>query len=250
MRYMVTDIETTPLEEKYDVFDKFNRDKFLLDDYWLKRNLGEARTEEETYKKWRVYKTSTSMEYCQVVGLNWVVMDGNVAIDGPTSMWVGELLPKEDGKETHVIVSEKLLLRKFWQVIATEGDRKGTFAPVVTFNGASFDLSVARYRSAVLGVKPSRDLSDVKPWATDYIDEFAKLYPTAGNKKGMKELRACLVADGAITIPAKYAEIMAMDGGEVFDLYQKKDFATLKLYGELDVFSEAGIYRVFKGLWW
>ncbi len=236
-KFVVIDIETVPDESKRAAFNQFNHDKFYLDEYWQKRN------PDKPFGDWEAYKMSTSFEYCQVVGLNWVVMDGNVAIDGPHSVWAGE------GAEP-APYSEKLLLRKFWQVIATEGDRKGTFAPVVTFNGAAFDLNVARYRSAALGVKPSRDLSDVKPWATDYIDEFAKLYPTAGNKKGMKELRACLVADGAIKIPDKYAAIMAMDGGEVFELYQKKDFATLKLYGELDVVSEAEIYRVFKGLWW
>lgn len=225
--YIVIDVETVGSASKIETFDTYNKDKFKFDEYWLNRN------PEGSYDDWRRYKMGTSPEYCSVVGLNWLISEEDI----PHSIWVGEEI---DG----VAVTEKMLLQKYINLFKTKVD------PLVGYNILAFDLPVLKWRFAIHGLKFPRDYTNLKPWLEEVIDEMAKLYPSGTTRKSMKELRATLIADGAISIPEKYTEILTMNGGEVHELYEKKDFATLKLYGELDVISEAAIYRLFKGLWW
>jgi len=60
---------------------------------------------------------------------------------------------KKDGDKTYLYISgdEKNILGKFWEYITR-------FDDFVTFNGRSFDCPFLMLRSAILGVRPTRDL--------------------------------------------------------------------------------------------
>lgn len=225
-RYIVLDVETVANAQRVAVFDNFNEDKFRLDEYWIKKN------PTGTYPEWRKFKMGTTPEYLLVVGLNWGLFENGKCIDGPSSWWVG-----------NDVNSEKELLQKFNDIYKVDT------GPTVVFNGLSFDLPVLKYRAVALGVKLARGFVNLKPWEDVVIDEYARMY-AGQNKKSMKELRTCLMNDGVIVIPEKYTKVLSMEGDSVSELYSDKNFHLLKLYGELDVVSEAEIYRVFKGLWW
>lgn len=69
--------------------------------------------------------------------------------------------PSEDTVEgiTFVAVSdEHELLTKFWAVIGAEKNGSMVYDKFITFNGRGFDCPFVMMRSALLGIKPSRNL--------------------------------------------------------------------------------------------
>ncbi len=235
MTAITIDIETIHDEAKIELFDLFVKIPKEDSDKWWEYAKGNDKVWLAQYEGWRITQMSVTPEYCKMVGLNWMT-DG----EEPLSRWVSEKV----GGDKYGLIIEKGLLAKAWQLMKIA-------APIVTFNGASFDLEVIRFRSMVLGVEPTCDLINLKPWENRHIDMMKRIYV---NRKpmGLKKLTGLL--EGKLEVPEKYREIAGMEGSSVFAMYNEAletgDFSLLKLYGELDVIYNMELYKLGKSLWW
>lgn len=66
-----------------------------------------------------------------------------------------ELITRKDGARTFISGSEKQILEKFWDFLGRD-DR------FISFNGRQFDGPFLMIRSAILGIKPKRDLVGIR----------------------------------------------------------------------------------------
>lgn len=241
MTAITIDVETIPDEEKIELFDLFTKVPLDLSEEWWKKAMDDEKGWQLQYNDWRRTQMSVTPEYCKIVGLNWQ-KDG----EEPFSRWVGEVVygarigdfvPTDD-------ITEVLLLRKVWELMRIA-------APIVTFNGISFDLEVIRFRSMMLGVEPTCDLINLKPWENRHIDLMKRLYV---NRKPIALKRLTVLLQDKLEIPEKYREIIGTEGNSVYAMYSEAlspgDFSMLKLYGELDVIYNMGIYNLGRNLWW
>ena len=74
----------------------------------------------------------------------------------------------DDGKVEFVSATEKEMLEGFWQSI-------GHFNQFITFNGRSFDCPYIMLRSAILGVKPTRNLLPYRYSFSEHCDLLEQL---------------------------------------------------------------------------
>ena len=80
-------------------------------------------------------------------------------------------IEKKEGNNTFLYISgdERRVLEKFWEYIVK-------FDDFVTFNGRSFDCPFVMMRSAMLGIKPSRDLmAGTRYSMTHHVDLLEEL---------------------------------------------------------------------------
>ena len=103
----------------------------------------------------------------QIVAIGMLNPDSNqgkVFYQAPeTGPWTSE-----DGMAEFVPGSEEMMLTEFWKTVA----RYGQF---ITFNGRSFDCPFLMLRSAILGVKPSRNLMPYRYAANEHCDLLDQL---------------------------------------------------------------------------
>lgn len=236
MTIVVIDIETIPDETKISLFNRFitaPEDKL---DEWTPLDEGSFEFE---YNKWQAAQMSLTPEYAKIVGLNYMV-----EYMEPVSRWVGEYVPSMLKVGDNIEITERNLLMKFW-TLAREN------STIVTFNGLAFDLEVIKVRTATLGEDIRCDLTNLKPWEQRVIDIMKKMY---SNRKPMKlkairEIHWNRLLEIAPLLD-NYADLLPMEGNEVYGLYKKGDIATLKRYGEFDALTNMSLYTFGKGLWW
>jgi 3'-5' exonuclease len=153
MNRVVFDIET--LAYPLETFDEAQQE-------YLMRF---AKTEEE--KADAVMKLSLAPFTAQIVAVAMVNPDsqqGKVFYQNPE----GQPSASPDGLAEFVPGTETEMLREFWKTIA----RYGQF---ITFNGRSFDCPFIMLRSAILGVKPSRNLMTYRYSAGEHCDLLDQL---------------------------------------------------------------------------
>lgn len=128
--------------------------------------------------------------------------------------------------------TETELLEGFWADVANGG-------LIVGFNHIHFDLPIIFWRSAMLGVEPTRRISLSKYDSNrDCLDIFLRLCP--GGRGSMKSIaKLC-----GVKIPAG-----DMDGSQVAELF-KTDPKAVGFYNGSDVDVTRGIYKKFQGLFW
>jgi len=153
MNRVVFDIETLgyPLES----FDEKQQE------YLLKF----ARTDEERVEA--VQKLSLAPFTAQVIAIGMLNPDSNqgkVFYQNPN----GKSELSDDGLVEFVPGDEELVLSEFWKTVA----RYGQF---ITFNGRSFDCPFLMLRSAIRGVKPSRNLMPYRFATNEHCDLLEQL---------------------------------------------------------------------------
>ena len=74
----------------------------------------------------------------------------------------------DDGAVELVPLEEEGILREFWKTVAH-------YAQFITFNGRTFDCPFLMLRSAILGVRPSRNLMPYRYAATEHCDLMDQL---------------------------------------------------------------------------
>ena len=153
MNRLVFDIETLafPLES----FEERQRD-------YLFRS---AKTEEERADA--LQKLSLSPFTARIIAVGMLNPDshqGRVLYQGPGDQ------PSfvDDGMVELVPLSEEEILEEFWKTIS----RYGQF---ITFNGRTFDCPFLMLRSAILGVKPTRNLMPYRYSAQEHCDLIEQL---------------------------------------------------------------------------
>jgi hypothetical protein len=153
MNRMVFDIETLayPLEH----FDDQQRE------YLLKF----AKTEEEKLEA--VRRMSLNPFTARLIALAMLNPDsgqGKVLYDAPR----GEARFSTDGLVEYLAGDEKEVLEKFWETVSH-------YNQLITFNGRSFDGPFLMLRSAILGVRPSRNLLPYRYGANEHCDLLEQL---------------------------------------------------------------------------
>lgn len=152
MAKLVFDIETLgfPLES----FDEVQQD-------YLMRF---AETEEE--KEEAIRKLNLTAPTAQVIAIGMMNPEtsaGQVLFQSPEK----EAFSSADGSIEFCSGDERFLLERFWETV-THYDQ------IITFNGRSFDCPFLMLRSAIVGVKPSRNLlpSRYSPVHIDLLDQL------------------------------------------------------------------------------
>ncbi|HUO83903.1 MAG TPA: ribonuclease H-like domain-containing protein [Thermoanaerobaculia bacterium] len=136
MKRLVVDIETvgTPWEEH----DPYVRE-------YLIKGMNEAEAEEEK-RRGALSPFTGHIITIGVMNVDSGQMAAYLEVPGQD-----ELLTEKDGNRTYLSGNEKLILEAFWNHLREE-DR------FITFNGRQFDGPFLMIRSAILGLRPKRDL--------------------------------------------------------------------------------------------
>ena len=172
--FLVFDIETVPLD-----WDSFSESQ---QEYLLRR----AETEEEKEKKLKELALSPLTSKIVCIGLQLVekTSDSDYEIHKCAAFSLDEQLLNNERKEITLndghlcyLSNEKKLLEDFWAILTKYQDTR-----LISFNGRNFDAPFLMLRSAVLGIRPSRNLMDGTkfnyPLHTDLIDELCFYIPT------------------------------------------------------------------------
>lgn len=174
-QYLVFDIETIPLP--YEEFSESQQE------YILRR----AETEEEKEKKLAEMALSPLTARCVCIGLQLMrsTPDGAWEINNRAAFSVDDKLKDDETNTVQltngdkcILSTEKKLLEDFWRIL-----RKYDSAQLISFNGRNFDAPFLMLRSALYGLRPSRNLmAGTKfnyPMHIDLIDELTFFNPSA-----------------------------------------------------------------------
>lgn len=145
-------------------------------------------------------------------------------------------VPSEDGLFDVVTCDEKTMLAEFWATLKK-------FDRVVTFNGRRFDGPFVSVRSAVHGLRPSRNLAGYRYSVEDHLDllEALTFFGTTSWDQ-TPTLHAACVAFG---IPSpKTAEV---HGYTVDDFYRQGRLREIADYCRRDVEATAELFRRLDG---
>lgn len=146
MSYLIFDIET--IGKNYEDFDKADREYFKQ---WAERD---SQSEEEFERELDKIKKGLPFSpfLGEIVAIAMSDDNGAGAVyfrnDGAKKNKVSDF---EDGNITYRVGSEKEILEMFWEAARN-------YMTFVTFNGRGFDAPYLMIRSAVHGLRPSRNL--------------------------------------------------------------------------------------------
>jgi len=153
MNRVVFDIET--LGFPFDSFDEKQQE------YLMKF----AKTEEERTEAIQKLALTPLTGHIIAIGmLNPDSHHGRVLFESTTQ----DFFTSDDGMVEYVSASEKDMLEEFWKTIVQ-------FSQFITFNGRSFDCPYIMLRSAMLGVKPTRNLIPYRYSFQEHCDLLEQL---------------------------------------------------------------------------
>ena len=212
VKTMVFDIET--VGKKFEELDEVEQD-------YLLNNLERATEDkEEAKKKTGLY--SIFGKVCAIGAFNPGSQKGMVLLLGDK-----DLVPEKENYTYKIFKEEKDLLSEFWN-IAKE------YELFVTYNGDNFDFPYLIIRSGINRVKVP---FEVKKWGSDkFIDLFNRIKQSHGYK-----LEILCKAFG-IENPKE----AGVHGGDVNELFDKKDFQRIADYVARDAYSTSQLYLIWK----
>jgi 3'-5' exonuclease len=146
-------------------------------------------------------------------------------------------IEKKDGERTFLYIGgdERKVLEKFWEYIAR-------FDDFVTFNGRSFDCPFVMLRSAVLGIRPARDLmAGTRYNMMHHVDLLEELTYHGATRKFNLDFY-CKVF--GIESPKSHG----ITGYDINDYFRGKRYAEIAEYCMGDVVATAQLYRKWKDL--
>jgi len=153
MNRVVFDIET--LGFPFDSFDEKQQE------YLMKF----AKTDEERTEAIQKLALTPLTGHIIAIGmLNPDSHHGRVLFESTTQ----DFFTSDDGMVEYVSASEKDMLEEFWKTIVQ-------FSQFITFNGRSFDCPYIMLRSAMLGVKPTRNLIPYRYSFQEHCDLLEQL---------------------------------------------------------------------------
>lgn len=172
----------------------------------------------------RLLLLSTTPEYCKICSMAAVIGGKEPVRCSPVG-----------SRNSTGVVTEKALLQLFWDMLATA-------RVVAGYHISGFDLPVIFFRSALLGVKPSR-IIDTSPWKNDVLDLYQKRFPKGSpNNAGKLKQQAKLLG---IEVPAG-----DVNGSCVYDLFKAKKYEEIAAYNTSDVAILRDYYLKFRGMYW
>ncbi len=144
---------------------------------------------------------------------------------------------KKEGDRTYLFISgdEKRVLEKFWEYIVK-------FDDFVTFNGRSFDCPFVMLRSAILGIRPSRDLmAGTRYQSPHHIDLLEELTYHGSTRKFNLDFYC---KSFGIESPKSHG----ITGYDINDYFRAKRYTEIADYCMGDVVATAQLYRKWKEL--
>lgn len=126
---------------------------------------------------------------------------------------------------------EKEMLEKFWKLIAQ-------FNKVITFNGRNFDIPFLMVRSAMLGVKPSRNYLGNRYDASSHIDLLEQFTFYGITKKFNMDFYCH--AFGIDTPKSK-----EISGNNVKEYYDRGDVMEIAKYNARDLTATEKLYTIW-----
>lgn len=236
--YIVFDIETVALD-----WESFSESQ---QEYLIRY----AKTEEELQKKkseMALYPL-TSQVVC--IGLQFVKIDDNDNENIKKYAYVKddtlEISTKQESNLSDGVewekASEKIILTKFWDLI-----EKHLNAKVVTFNGRNFDVPFLMLRSALLGVRPTKNLMAGTKYNysgfghIDLLDELTFYNPS--NYGATKRFNFDFYTR-AFGIPSPKSE--GIDGSKVAEFYKEGKHREIAEYCLRDVSATWELFKIWK----
>ena len=224
---LVLDIET--VGEDYDALNEATKDNLTR---WLKK---ESWSEEEYQTQLKDIKESLGFSPLtgQIVAigvLDYHSQQGVVYFQAPGQ----NLQPFEENKIQYKPMTEKDMLLHFW---------KGAeqYQEFITFNGRGFDAPFLMVRSAVHGLRPSKDLMSNRyrgsqKWGSIHIDLLDQLsFYGAVRRKGSLHLWS-----RAFGIESPKAS--GVTGDDVARLFAEKKYTDIARYNVGDLYATAKLY--------
>ena len=140
----------------------------------------------------------------------------------------------EDFEEKDIIyksMGEQEMLEKFWQGLAK-------YDQVISFNGRAFDAPFLNIRSAIHGIRPSKNLIPYR-YATDtnHIDLYDQL-TFYGTSRSKGNLHMFCRAFGI-----KSPKENGVTGDNVTELFKNKKFLDIAKYNAGDLLATAELYK-------
>lgn len=224
MSKLAIDIET--IGEDFESLDERTKDSMTK---WIKMEHGDATTEYEN----AVSQLRDGMGFSPLTGS--IVAIGVLDIEKDKGV-VYYQAPESGDKETeenditYKPATEKEMLEVFWQGVLK-------YDQVVTFNGRSFDIPFMMLRSAINGVRPSKNLMPYR-YATDtnHLDLYDQLtFYGSSRKKGTLHLFC-----RAFGIPSPKDQ--GVDGEDVTRLFNDKEYLKIAKYNVGDIRATRELY--------
>lgn len=235
-KYIVFDIETASLD-----FDSFSESQ---KEYLIR---GAVTDEEIEQKKFMLGLYPFT---AQVVCIGLQLMEGHSGVYEIKNEAAFSTLPNyndEEGKEIPLesgkqclLYTERGLLEQFWKIITKYSD-----ATLISFNGRSFDIPFLMLRSALLQIRPSRNLMNGTKWNypghIDLIDELSFYNPSPYSASKRFNFDFYTRAFG-ITSPKS----AGIDGSMVSELYNNGEIATISDYCLRDINATWELFLVWQ----
>lgn len=144
---------------------------------------------------------------------------------------------KKEGDSSFLYLSgdERKVLEKFWEYIVK-------FDDFVTFNGRSFDCPFVMLRSAILGIRPSRDLmAGTRYQSPHHVDLLEELTYHGTTRKFNLDFYC---KSFGIESPKSHG----ITGYDINDYFRAKRYTEIADYCMGDVVATAQLYRKWKEL--
>lgn len=228
MGKLVFDIET--IGEDFDSLDETTRDVLTR---WIRR---EAQNEEDYLEALAELKSGLGFSPLtgQIVAIGVYDVDKNkgaVYFQAPD----GEVGDSEEGSFKFRVLKEKEMLEQFWNLAQK-------YEEFISFNGRCFDVPFLMVRSAINGVRPSKNLManrylSSQPSSARHIDLLDQLtFYGSVRRKGNLHLWS-----RAFGIKSPKAE--GITGDDVGALFKEKKFWEIAKYNVGDLEATAELYR-------
>lgn len=236
--YLVFDIETTPLD--WETFSDSQKE-------YLLRNLT---TEEEIEKRKTEFGLSPFTAQIICIGLIFIEMENDQEITFKPVAYVvdnsfeddSEKVETVDGIEIHT-TNERRAIETFWRILGKYLD-----IHLITFNGRNFDCPFITLRSALLGLKPSRNLMEGTKFNyklhTDLLDELTFYQPTNFFSATKRFNLDFYTRAFGIESPKSYG----IDGSNVTEYFKEGKLIDIALYCIRDVNSTWQLFKKLKNL--
>ena len=231
MPKLIFDIET--VGEDFDSLDKISKEALTR---WIKREAGSEENYEnmlEDLKAGLGFSTLTG-EIVAIGVLDYEKSKGVVTFQAPDEK-IEEF--EEDGVRFKQL-NEKEMLENFWQ-----GAKN--YSEFITFNGRGFDVPFLMVRSAIHGIRPTKDLMSNRYLSSQrdfakHIDLQDQLtFYGAMRRKGGLHLWA-----RAFGIKSPKAE--GIKGEDVGRLFKEKKYLDIARYNVGDLWATAELYTYWK----
>ena len=229
MAAVVFDIETSGIPP--ELFDKAQVDYLMKNAEKEESEEKRQQVRDELIKQLNLWPLTA-----QVVAIALLNVDSGNGISLYCADEESEM-EKKEGDKTYLFISgdEKRVLEKFWEYIVK-------FDDFVTFNGRSFDCPFVMLRSAILGIRPSRDLmAGTRYQSPHHVDLLEELTYHGTTRKFNLDFYC---KSFGIESPKSHG----ITGYDINDYFRAKRYTEIADYCMGDVVATAQLYRKWKEL--